>query len=332
MRAAVFQGAEEIQIEDVPDPVPQTGEVLIRPKYCGICGTDLGAWTHGTFGSGIILGHEFAGEIIELGPDVDRWSVGDRVVPNSLIPCMHCSFCRGGKFSMCEEVEFLGVTRDGGMAELVTIPANSLYAVPETMSWEEAALIEPLAIVLHGFSKLTFHAGQSVLIMGAGPIGLLATKVAQIRGAASIAISEPNDYRRTLAATLGSIHIHNPTETPLLFAFDDPFDLVIECSGVAKVAAEAFSLIKKGGTMLVIGLSADPVEADFMSAVLNEYTLKFSYMGFSEFPAAINLISNRIIDVKDLITKRIKLEDIVKEGFQDLMNPNMGHAKILVAI
>lgn len=332
MRAAVFQSIEDIQIKDVPDPVPKEGEVIIRPKYCGICGTDLSAWKYSTVGSGVILGHEIAGEVIELGPGVESWSIGDRVVPNSLIPCMQCKFCHEGKFSICESVEFLGITINGGMAERVTVPANSLYSIPENMSWQEAALVEPLAIILHGFSKIHLRAWHSILILGAGPIGLLATKIAQISGAASIAISEPNEFRRDLAAKIGQIKINNPKQTPPTFAFENSFDIVIESSGVANVATEAFSLLKKGGTLLVLGISADPVEADFMSVVLNEYTIKGSYMGFSEFQASINLISNQIIEVNDLITKCIKLEDVVEEGFQDLMNPDTKNAKILIEI
>ncbi len=332
MRAAVFHDVENIQIKEVPDPVPREGEVIVRPKYCGICGTDLGNWKYDYFGSGVVLGHEFAGEIIKLGPGVDTWNVGDRVVPNSLIPCKRCNFCLEGKFTVCEGVEMLGVTINGGMADLVVLPADTLYEIPETMSWQEATLVEPLAIVLHAFNRIDFKVGQSILILGVGTIGLLAVKVAQISGAGSIAISEPNKFRRNLAAKFGPIKINNPHQTPPTHAFEDPFDHVIECSGVASVAGEAFSLLKKGGTLLVLGLSADPVEADFFSAVLNEYTIQFSYFGFSEFPAAIKLISNRIIEVNDLITKSIKLEDVVHEGFQELMKSDTDNVKILVEI
>ncbi len=332
MRVAVFQDVENIQIKEVPDPIPREGEVLVRPKYCGICGTDLGNWKYDYFGSGVVLGHEFAGEIIELGSGVDTWNIGDRVVPNSLIPCKKCNFCLEGKFTVCEGVEMLGVTINGGLADKVVLPADSLYAVPDTMSWKEATLVEPLAIVLHAFNRIDFKAGQSILILGVGTIGLLAVKVAQISGAGSIAISEPNMFRRNLAAKFGPIKINNPLQTPPTLAFEEPFDHVIECSGVASVAGKAFSLLKKGGTLLVLGLSADPVEADFFSAVLNEYTIQFSYFGFSEFPAAIKLISNRIIEVNDLITKSIKLEDVVSEGFQELMKSDTNNVKILVEI
>lgn len=332
MRAAVFHDVENIQIKEVPDPVPGEGEVIVRPKYCGICGTDLGNWKYDYFGSGVVLGHEFAGEIIKLGSGVDTWNVGDRVVPNSLIPCKRCNFCLEGKFTVCEGVEMLGVTINGGMADLVVLPADTLYEIPETMSWQEATLVEPLAIVLHAFNRIDFKAGQSILILGVGTIGLLAVKVAQISGAGSIAISEPNKFRRNLAAKFGPIKINNPHQTPPTYAFEDPFDHVIECSGVASVAGEAFSFLKKGGTLLVLGLTADPVEADFFSAVLNEYTIQFSYYGFSEFPAAIKLISNQIIEVNELITKSIKLEDVVHEGFQELMKSDTDNVKILVEI
>ncbi|MFX0090143.1 MAG: zinc-binding dehydrogenase [Candidatus Hodarchaeota archaeon] len=333
MKAAVFYGIGDIRIKEITRPTPGPDEVLIRPHFCGICGTDLSAWKYGTYGSGVILGHEFSGEIVEIGSEVDLWNIGDRVVPNTIIPCKKCTFCLEGKFALCDEgLEMPGITINGGLAEWVALPAESLHSIPENVGWQEAALVEPLAVVLHSFNLISFKAGWSVLILGAGPIGLLAAKIALISGASSIAISEPNEFRRNLAANLDSIKINNPSQTSILSDFEEPFDLVIECTGIASVVAESFSLVKKGGTILVLGISEDSVEADFMSAILNEITIKFSYCGFSEFPAAIKLLSSKIIDVNDLITKTIKLEDVVQEGFQELMKSNTKHVKILVEI
>ncbi|MFX0064598.1 MAG: zinc-binding dehydrogenase [Candidatus Hermodarchaeota archaeon] len=333
MKAAMFHGAGDIRIEEVPNPVPGSGEVLIQPRYCGICGTDLSAWKYGLYGSGVIIGHEFSGEIIGLGPDVGSWSIGDRIVANSTIPCKKCTYCLEGKFVLCDtSLEMPGITINGGMAEQVVLPAEALHSLPDNMSWEEGALVEPLAVALHGFNLIDFKVGQSVLILGAGAIGLLAIKIAQIGGATSIAVSEPNNFRRNLVSELGSFKINNPAQTNVSIAFADQFDLVIECTGLASVVAETFSLVRKGGTILVLGIPDDPVEADFTTAVLNELTIKFSYCGFSEFPTAIKLISNQIINVKDLITNRIKLEEVVLKGFQELMKPETKNLKILVEI
>lgn len=333
MKAAVFYGEKDIRIEEVQDPVPSEGEVLVRPRFCGICGSDLHAWNHGIYAQGVILGHEFSAEVIGTGT-VSEWTEGDRVVAHSIIPCKKCSFCREGKYTLCDNVSMVGTTAHGGLAELAVLPADSLISVPETVTLREAALTEPLSVVLHGFNLIHCRPGQKVLVLGAGTIGLLSLQVAHLMGATLVAVSETNGYRRNLAERLGASVI-NPEESTVSLEFEaltkgQPADLVIECTGVATVAAETFSLVKKGGTVLVLGIAADPVDADFFTAILNEVRYQFSYCSYSEFPAAIELIEKGVVNIGDLITKEINLEDVVEKGFKELTTPHSDNVKVLV--
>jgi (R,R)-butanediol dehydrogenase/meso-butanediol dehydrogenase/diacetyl reductase len=337
VKAAVFHGERDIRIEDVADPCPDEGEVLLRPQYCGICGTDLDAWIHGMYAGGVVLGHEFSAEVVECGPGVQKWQKGDRVVANSIIPCRKCLFCQKGKYSLCDNLKMPGITMNGGLAELTVIPSDFLYAIPESARMRETALTEPLAVVLHGFEQIDFNPGETAFILGAGTIGLFAAQVASLSGAAFVAVSEPNPERRDIALKLGVHHVIDPLQSNVSVEFETMTrgcvaDLVIECAGAATAASETFSLAKKGGTVLVLGLSEEPVDADFMTAVLNELTFQFSYCGYSEFPTALTLIANKMIDAERLITAEIRLEDVVEKGFQELVNPDSANVKILVKI
>lgn len=331
MKAAVYYGEKDVRVEDVEDPVPSEGEVLLRPHYCGICGTDLSAWNHGTYGSGVILGHEFSCEVVEeSGP----WNKGDRIVANSIIPCMKCTYCREGKYSLCDNVRMPGITVNGGLAELVVLPQDSLYVIPDSVTMKEAALVEPLSVVLHGFSLIDFKPGKTVLVVGAGTLGLLSLQIAQMSGASFVAVSEPNSSRRKLAEEMGAYTI-DPSGVNVSLEFENaaggPADLVIECAGKAPAASETFTLARKGGTVLVLGLSEEPVDADFMTAVLNELKFQFSYCGYSEFPTALRLLEKGMVCVQKIITKEINLRDVVEKGFKELTKPG-SDVKILVKV
>lgn len=332
MKAAVFHGEKDIRIEQIKDPQPQNGEVLLRPRYCGICGSDLHAWVHGMYGQGVVLGHEFSAEVVD-GTNT-HWNPGDRVVANSIIPCKTCAYCHEGRYSLCDDMDMPGITMNGGLAELVVLPGDSLVPIPDSVGLKEAALTEPLSVVLHGFNLIDVKPGQTVLVLGAGPIGLLAAQVARLKGASFVAVSEPNSYRRTIAGK--TAHVIDPHTTVVSLEFEkmtgEPADVVIECTGVASAASETFTLVKKGGTVLVLGLSDEPVDADFMTALLNELTFQFSYCGYEEFFTALPLIKNNTVDVSSLISNVISLDDVIEHGFKELMNPDSENVKILVSL
>jgi (R,R)-butanediol dehydrogenase/meso-butanediol dehydrogenase/diacetyl reductase len=336
MKAAVFYGERDIRVEKVDDPVPSEGELLLRPCYCGICGSDLDAYNRGMYAPGVVLGHEFSAEVVDVGPAVTEWEPGDLVVANSIIPCNTCTFCHKGRYSLCNDLKMPGISMNGGLAELVVLPSDILVPIPESVSVQEAALTEPLSVVLHGVSMITVNPGETVLVVGAGTIGLFALQVARISGASFAAVSELNGFRRNLASQVGAHHVIDPAHSNVSVEFEElageGADLVIECTGAAPAASETFSLVKKGGTVLVLGLSEEPVEADFMTALLNELNYQFSYCGYAEFPAALNLIAKGMVDARSLITKEISLEHVVDKGFQHLLNPDSNDVKILVKL
>ena len=336
MKAAVFYGEQDIRIEEVEDPVPGPGEVLLQPFYCGICGTDLGAWNHGMYAGGVVMGHEFSAEVSDIGPGVTEWKKGDRVVANSIIPCKKCRFCHEGRYSLCDDLLMPGITMNGGFAELTVLPEDSLVPLPDSLSMKEAALTEPLSVVLHGFNLVHFRPGQTALILGAGTIGQFAVQVAHLSGASFVAVSELNPFRRQLSKQVGAHHTMNPAESNISVDFEEqcgqPPDLVVECTGVSEAASETTSLVKKGGTILVLGLTEEPVEADFMTALLNELSLQFSYCGYAEFPTAVSLIATGMVTTRDIITKEIFLEDLVEKGIHELLDPDSDNVKILVKI
>jgi (R,R)-butanediol dehydrogenase/meso-butanediol dehydrogenase/diacetyl reductase len=335
LKAAVYDGAFDIKIKDVPEPTMEATDVLIQPKFVGICGTDLAAWEYGLYGSDTILGHEFAGEIVAISDSVTKFKVGDRVVPNSLLPCKTCEFCKANRYALCEDMQMVGISMNGGLAELVALPEEVLHRLPSSISYEEASFVEPLSVVMRGFKRVEFSPDMSVLILGAGPIGLLSLLLAKNKGTEEIYVSEIKEPRFELANDLGATHVINPKKESLSLRLESLTDgkgpdLVIETTGAPNPTSEAFTAVRRGGTILVLGICEEPVEADFMRGVLNELKVVFSYLGYEEFPEAIELISNGSIDVKPLISKIIPLDRIVEDGFEDLTSESSSNIKILV--
>ncbi|MGD2247582.1 MAG: alcohol dehydrogenase catalytic domain-containing protein [Candidatus Methanofastidiosia archaeon] len=334
MKAAVYHGANDITIEDVPDPVPGSGEVLLKPVYCGICGTDIDAWKRGMYAPGVVIGHEFSAQVVECGAGVEQVKKGDYVVGKSVIPCHSCEFCKNGRYSLCDTMEMPGITINGGCAEFCVLPADSVVTIPENVSLDEAALTEPVSVVMHGFNKIQYTSKDTV-ILGAGTIGLCALQIA-LQESSLVGVSEPNEIRRDKAHQMGAHTVIDPAESNVSLSFEEvaghPPEYVVECSGSSHAASDALSLVRKGGTILYLGISEDLVEADFMTAVLNELTIQFSYCSYSEFSTALSLMAAKKIDVTPIITKKISLENVVEKGFKELTTPDTDHIKILVKL
>jgi (R,R)-butanediol dehydrogenase/meso-butanediol dehydrogenase/diacetyl reductase len=334
VKAAVYHGEYDIKIEDVPDPVPNSEEVLLKPVYCGICGSDIDAWKRGMYAPGVIIGHEFSAQVVECGSGVEKVKKGDYVVGKSVIPCYTCDFCKNERYSLCDTMEMPGITVNGALAEFCVLPADSVVIIPENIALDEAALAEPMSVVLHGFNKIQYTPKDTV-ILGAGTIGLCALQIA-LQESSFVGVSEPNEFRRNKAHQLGAHTIIDPEESNVSLSFEEvaghPPEYVIECSGSSIAASDAISIVRKGGTILFLGISEDPVEADFMTAVLNELTMKFSYCSYSEISTALSLMAAKKIDVSPIITKKISLENVVEKGFKELTTPDTDHIKILVKL
>jgi (R,R)-butanediol dehydrogenase/meso-butanediol dehydrogenase/diacetyl reductase len=337
LKAAVYEGADDIQVKDVPEPEIGPSDVLVKPKYVGICGTDLSAWEYGMYEGGLIMGHEFTGEVVDVGEKVSKWKKGDRVVPNSLIPCGECSFCSKSRHSLCEDMQMVGISMDGGLAELVALPEVVLHKLPGSIDYKIGVFVEPLSIAIRGFKRIAFEHGSTVLILGTGPIGLLSLQLARLKGASDIYATEIKPARLEMAKRSGIEAAINANEESVSLRIERftaglGVDLVIECTGAPGPTADAFQLVKRGGTILVLGISEEPVEADFMTGVLNELNVQFSYLGYAEFPEAIELLSTKRIDPAPYITKVVPLEKVVEEGFKALTRPDSNEVKVLVEI
>ncbi len=337
MQAAVFRGARQIEVIPVPRPEIEPDEVLIRVAYCGICGSDLEAYHTGMYEPGMIIGHEVAGTIAQVGSAVAGWQVGERVTVNDAIPCGECAACREGRLDACESLVLPGITQEGGFAEFMKTTARALHRLPEPVTMRQGALVEPLAVALHGVRKSSLKSGDCALVMGAGPIGLLTLQCARLAGARRILVTEVDATRAARACQLGATAVVDPTRENVGLALAKVTegrgpDVVYVCTGAPNVFGEAISLVRKGGQIFVLGICVEPVAADFMTVAMSELSINGSFAGRAEFPAAIDFIAQRRIDVDALVSHEIALGDILVEGFEMLETPGSGAIKILVAL
>ncbi|NIQ37899.1 MAG: alcohol dehydrogenase catalytic domain-containing protein [Proteobacteria bacterium] len=337
MKAAVFRGAGRIEVVKVPVPEVGPDEVLVQVHYCGICGSDLEAYHTGMYEPGLIIGHEFAGEVVAIGERVEGWAAGDRVTVNNVIPCGQCGFCRREQATLCENLLTPGITLNGGMAEYAVLPERALHALPESISTRHGALVEPLAVAVHGVQRSALRPGERALVMGAGPIGLLTIQCALVAGARAVYVSEVDPGRADLALQLGASAVFDPATHNLAVELmartegEGP-SVVYVCTGAAAALEEAVTLVCKGGQILVLGLGVEPLAADFLTVVLHELDIKGSYLGYEEFPVALQYLAQGRVNVEKLITHEIALDDVVAQGFQILEEAGGGAVKVLVKV
>lgn len=335
MRAAVFYGKGDVRVETRSVPEPGPGEVLLKIHYCGICGSDLEAYKYGLYQSGLIVGHELAAEIAALGPDVWGWELGDRVTSNDVIPCGECRYCRSGRVSLCDSVTMPGVTTDGAYAGYMTVAARALYRLPPGVTDEQAALTDPSSNALHAVRRSGLRLGDRVLVVGAGPIGLLTTQAALLAGARMVAVAEPNPARARMALEMGASAVIDPEAENLDLRVadlteDQGADVVFCASGSPLAMGSTFTLVRKGGVVVPVGICEQPVQADFLSLVMNELEYRGTYASYDEYGLALELMAQRRWRVEPLVSAVVPLERIVEDGFEALVRPDTTATKILV--
>jgi 2-desacetyl-2-hydroxyethyl bacteriochlorophyllide A dehydrogenase len=328
MQAAVFYGPDDLRVTEVPRPSPGRGEVLLQVERCGICGTDSHI-VRGRFPAPnlpLIIGHEFAGTVVDVGSGVSHVEPGDRATADINISCGTCWFCRHNSKLFCPNVRQLGVHDAGGMAEYVVAPASNIYKLPATMPFDHAAFIEPLACAIHGQDRVGVGVGETVLIIGAGPMGLAHAAMSRLRGAASIIVSEPDPERRKRAHALGSDLEVNPLEGGLdeVMAATDGRgpDVVIEAVGSTVTYTQALDLVRRGGRVLAYGAApADAtIEVKPFEIYAKELTIVGSYAGtYETWPKAIDLISSGRLDPGAIVDSVRPLEDVM-EAIESLEN------------
>jgi (R,R)-butanediol dehydrogenase/meso-butanediol dehydrogenase/diacetyl reductase len=272
----------------------------------------------------------------KIGSKVETLTVGDKVTGSDVIPCGKCSFCSRGNPSLCESMEMPGVTTNGAFAEFIKLPAWVIYKLPEELSLLDASLVEPLACILHAIELSSFKPSDSILIQGAGPLGALTLETLKKSGAGKIMVAEISDGRKRLAQDLGADIVADPREENLPLVVDRQtnglgVDVLFDTAGVPETLGENFTLVKKGGEIMVVGITEEPTSSDFFTVVLNELTIKGAYCGFNEFTSAIEMLSKGMISTGKIITSVIELEEIVKKGFERLTKP-INECKVVVRV
>ncbi len=314
MLAVVVEKPHEVEVRDIPRPQAGPNEAVVRVGACGICGTDVHV-IEGEFPPTkypIVIGHEFGGEVVEVGRDVVGFKPGDRVGVDPTLNCGACYFCQRGMGNLCENWNGIGVARtNGGFAEYVVVPSRVLYPIPESMTWAEAALIEPVSCVVRGFHRLSPQVGESYLVYGAGPMGLLNAQVARFNGASTVAIVDINQSRLDRARDVfGFEHLATSFEALHELA-PRGFDNVIEATGVTKVAEMAINAVKRRGKLLLFGVCPPGQKAayDAFKIYNEELTILGTMAVLNSYGPAIDVISAGAIKAKEMVTHSFPLEE-----------------------
>ncbi len=320
MKASYFLGKGSFEVRQAPELRPGPGEVVIKNMVCGVCGTDVHIF-HGEPGSAdvnppVVLGHEYSGEVVEVGEGVTALKPGDHVTVDPNIYCGECVYCRNGKKQLCETMQAVGVTRDGGFGEYSLVPAAQAFKLGDSVPYEAGAMAEPVACCLHGIDLAGIKAGDRVCIVGGGAIGLIMLQLAKLSGASTLVLSEPNEKRRQVALSLGADAAIDPTAPDAGSAYEaalgDGADVVIECVGNNAAVKSAFQLAKKGATIVLF--SVPKVDATFDLPLFDVYkkelTIRGSFVNPDTHERAVRLINSGKLDFTSIITHRFNLDQL----------------------
>ena len=336
MKGAVFEGKRKITIkDDFLKPEIKSDEVLIKVKKVGICGSGVGSYeTGGPYIPGNIIGHEFSGEIVEIGEEVKKLKIGSRVTVNPQIPCNDCYYCNHDQENMCKLQNYtLGATENGAMRDYINVKADRIHILPDNVSYEGGAIVEPLSIALHAIQQSGFRIGDTAAVIGAGPIGLFVIQVLKASGAKRIFALEPVESKQKKALELGADKIFKPNAWNKIVRLTDKLgpDYVYDCVGLSSTVTTSLSLIKKGGCITIIGMHDSFYEIkNAQLLIINSITIKGTY-GYTQdvYKTAISLLEQKKINVESIITNRIKIDE-VPQMFEKLANPPHEELKVLV--
>jgi threonine dehydrogenase-like Zn-dependent dehydrogenase len=314
MKALVLKEYNKFAYEDAPEPVAGPNEVVLQVKACGICGSDV----HGMDGSTgrrrppIIMGHEAAGVVAQVGSGVKGWAAGDRVTLDSTIYCGQCEFCRRGQINLCDRRRVLGVSceeyrRDGAFAQFVSAPDHILYRLPDALPFEHAALVEPFAIALHAISRNQISLNDSVVVVGAGMIGLALVQALSRAGCGRLINIDIAADRLKLATRLGATDTinsatENARDTVFRLTHGRGADVSFEAVGVSETVELALSCLRKGGSATLVGNVAPKIQFPLQIAVTRELTIYGSCASRGEYPACLEMMATRKLDPAPLIS------------------------------
>jgi (R,R)-butanediol dehydrogenase/meso-butanediol dehydrogenase/diacetyl reductase len=340
MRAVRLHGTHDLRVDTIPEPDSVgDNEIRVRPLWAGVCGSDLHEYETGGYfipkqNMPQILGHEFSASVLEIGRDVRNVVVGQRVSVVPHIYCGSCAYCRGGRRALCRNIAFTGMSWPwGGLAEQAVVPAYQAIPVPDAVTDEQAAILEPLASAEYAVRRAGVGLGSRVLITGAGPIGQLAILVALASGAEAVFVSEPNAIRRAQAAALGATVLDPKSEEVVATVIDAcdgiGVDASIECSGVERGLTACCEATRAGGTIaqVAIHVGARSVAADLWT--LKDLNIRGSWSwDAQDMPRLLRLIASGKLPVERIVTQRISIEDIAA-GLASLGDPSGDQIKVL---
>jgi len=324
MRAAVLHSAGDLRIEEVPRAqITGPYEALVRVVAVGICGSDMHYYQHGRIGDNVvrasmILGHEAAGEVIAVGDEVRGVVPGDRVAIEPGYTCRRCEFCKSGRYNLCPDVIFMATPPiDGAFCDYVAWPADHLFKLPEQLSYEEGAMMEPLAVGVHAVRRAAVSLGDSVAVLGAGPIGLVTLQAARAAGAALTIVTDVIPFRLQMATQLGATHALDAKDD-VVEAVEEltagrGVDVVVDCVGLPETVRQATEIARRGGHIQAVGLTAATIDQFPLFAVINkELNLAGSFRYANRYPAALAAVAAGTIDVQAMITHRFPLAETPK--------------------
>ncbi len=347
MKAVVIHISGDIRWEDVPDPAIPKGWVKVAVKAVGICSSDVGRALEGSaYHYPIVLGHEIGGVVAATGAGVDVGLMGKRVAVSPLIPCRKCEWCARGRFSMCDDYDYLGSRRDGGCTEYVIAPAENLVLLPDNVTMEDAGVLEPASVTLHGLDGRVL-AGDDVVILGAGNLGLFALQQARILGAGRVFMLDLVPYRLQVAEALGAIPVaatweDDGTRKILEMTNQRRADLVVDTCGVASVQASVLAMVRKGGRIVYMGLPHQDVcitPRNFNWLVRCEVEIYGSWNSFSApYPgsawyANVQYMAAGLLKTDKIITHKFEMKDaekayrMIKEGKEPIIKALLVNSK-----
>ena len=320
MKALLLSQYRHLEIAEMPVPAPARDELLVRVAACGICGSDV----HGYDGSSgrrippLVMGHEAAGTVAETGAGVSGFAKGDRVTFDSTVYCGECNNCRRGDMNLCDRRQVLGVScgdyrRNGAFAEFVVVPARIAHHLPDNLSFQEAALLEAVAVALHAASLAPIQSGSTALVVGAGTIGLLVQQALAVAGCSPVLVSDVDATRLKLSASLGATTILGSgtdlVNEVLRLTNGTGVDIAVEAVGLNQTVATAINATRKGGNVVLVGNISPEVTLPLQTVVTRQIRLQGSCASAGEYPRAIELMSSGKINVKPLISAVAPLAD-----------------------
>lgn len=340
MKVTRYYDVGDFRYEDMELKALDEGEILLKMGACGLCGTDVHKAVFKTVQTPVVLGHEVAGEVVQTGSGVREFAVGDRVFVTHHVPCMTCHYCRHGHHTLCRQ--FLETNIDpGGFAEYIRIPAlnvkHCMYKIPPEMSFEEAAMAEPVACCLRGINQVNLQPGDSVLVIGAGPIGIIHLQIALYRMAGRVIVSDLSDFRLRKAMSFGAHAVINATSENVPSRIKEltcggGVDVIIITAGCTKLLEDAIACVARGGTILIFS----PLEHKSMAYIDPEkiFQCELSIIGsYSSSPLELNealyLLTTKVVNAKAMITHRFALKEL-EQAINLAFNPRGESLKITI--